>query len=721
MNTMSAVQYLPFIKINRNGNNEIELTVKGIHCSSCMKKIENTLYNDPKVNYARVNLTTETIRFSWKGKKEHSSYLVSLITNLGYTVFIPNENNIKHDEKELKFLLRCIAISLFGSANIMAISIVLWTTTASSIGQETKNLFQWISLIIAVPMIIYSAQPFFKSSITILLNKKTNMDVPIALAILLTTIMSIYETINRGEHIYFDSALMLISFLLIGRYLDKRSRGKARRTAQQLLSKLDGVAKILIQNKIKEIPINQIKKNMIVIVNAGDNIPADGKICKGETNIDISLITGESMPQLAGNEDKVFAGTTNLTQTIHIQVTADTKQNLLSEIIKIMETAQQGHSTFVRIADRASTLYIPVVHSLALLTFLGWIFIGGHSWQMSLMNAVTVLIITCPCALGLAVPVVQILGSQKLMKKGILLKSSDALEKINSTTSIVFDKTGTLTYGEPKLINKPINKHIFTIAASLAGHSNHPLSKALYKEFDNQIIPMTDIKEIIGKGIQGYIGSKLIKLGNNKFCNAKCINDSKNINLFLNIDNQHVYTFQFQDQLRSDTNKIIQTLRKLKFNIVLLSGDTESIVAKMANKLNIEKYKSHMSPIDKKNYIENLQSRKETVLMVGDGLNDAPSLSIADSSISHSKAIDITQNTADIVFQGELLEPVLEIIQTAKNVSDLVKQNFSIAVVYNFIAIPIAVSGMVTPLFAAIAMSSSSLIVLANSFRINLK
>ncbi len=721
MNTMSAVQYLPFIKVNKYGYNEIELSIKGMHCSSCMKRIENILYSDSNTHYARVNLTTEKIKFSWKGKKEYGSYLASLISGLGYKVFISNVSNAVNDKKELNFLLRCIAIGLFGSANLMAISIILWTTPFNSIGQETKNFFQWFSLIIAVPVIVYSGQPFFKSAINVLLNKKTNMDVPIVLAILLATGMSIYETINRGAHIYFDSALMLISFLLIGRYLDKRSRGKAKNTAHQLLSRLDGVAKILIHNKIKEIPINQIKKNMIVIVNAGENIPADGIICKGNSNIDVSLITGESIPQLVKNGEKVFAGTTNLTKIIHLHVTTDNKNNLLSEIVKIMETAQQGYSTFVRIADQASTLYIPIVHSLALFTFLGWFFIGNNSWQISILNAATVLIITCPCALGLAVPVVQVLASQKLMKKGILLKSSDALEKINATTSIVFDKTGTLTYGEPKLINQSIKKNIFTIAASLAAYSNHPLSKTLYKQFDDQILPMTDIREIPGKGMQGYIGSKLIKLGNSKFCNTKYLKDSKKIHLFLNINDEEIFTFQFEDQLRPDANKVVTMLKEFKFNIFLLSGDSEEIVSKIANKLNINDYKSSMSPIDKKNYIENLQSNKESVLMVGDGLNDAPALSIADSSISHSKAIDITQNTADLVFQGDLLQPVFDIIKTSKNVSILVKQNFSIAVIYNLIAIPIAVSGMATPLIAAIAMSSSSLIVLANSFRINLR
>ncbi len=699
------------------GHYSLTLSIKNIHCAACVQRVERGLYEHEAVLSARVNMSTDRLTYSWKGAKEYGDILANAVINLGYDLVPFGGSKKDHSNDQEKYLLRCLAVAGFAMGNLMMISIGLWSEESKLMGNATQDFLHWVSIIIALPAIMYAGRPFFYSAISILKKRHTNMDVPISLAIILASAMSVSETINHGEHIYFDSAVMLLFFLLIGRYLDVRAKGKAKESAQELLSKMQGTATVLKDGKQRVVPIRDLKEGMTILVSAGENVPVDGKVSWGISELDISLITGETIPKCVREDDRVFAGTVNISAPIRIVASKSSDTSLLGDIVKLMEQSEKSQAYFVRIADRAAQLYTPIVHFMGLMTFLGW-WLFGLAWQLALLNAITVLIITCPCALGLAVPVTQVLARGKLFKNGILLKSGDALEKLAGIDFVVLDKTGTLTTGLPTLLDGQYNNRQLQIAASLAANSKHPLSKAISNTYSKELVDIEKVKEFPGMGIQAFLDGKEVKLGSRQWCGEDSITDLESLELWLNIDGEKV-CFNFIDSLRSDAKEVVGNMQEAGLVTALLSGDTKQVVNKVAKSIGISTYFSSLSPVDKCKYIDSMREKGKKVLMVGDGLNDAPSLSSASVSMSPSSAIDIAQNTADIVFQGEKLAPVYQSWRVALKANKLIKQNFTIAVLYNIIAIPLAVMGYVTPLIAAIAMSSSSLVVIGNSFRLN--
>ena len=695
----------------------LTLSIENIHCASCVQRVEMALKEHKEVLSARVNMSTERLTYSWRGAKSFGDFLANKVIDLGYGLKPFGESVEGNSKGQEKTLLRCLAVAGFAMGNLMMISIGLWSEEVEFMGVATQDFLHWISVIIALPAIIYSGRPFFFSSINALKKRHANMDVPISLAIILASMMSLFETINHGEHIYFDSAVMLLFFLLIGRYLDIRAKGKAKESAKALLAKLHGTATVLLHSKRHNIPIRDIKEGMTILIAPGESIPVDGVVLKGVSEVDMSLITGETIPNLVNKGDAVFAGTINIASAFQLTASKASQESLLGEIVTLMERSERSKSRFVRIADKAASIYTPTVHVMALLTFLGWL-VFGQTWQLALLNAVTVLIITCPCALGLAVPVAQVLAGSRLFKSGILLKSGDALEKLAGIDTVILDKTGTLTLGRPELIDKDYKESHLQIAASLAVNSKHPLSQAISMAYSGELLGVNNIEEFPGFGIQAFVGDNEVKLGRRQWCGNENDKETDEIELWLSINNEKV-CFKFIDVLRKDAKDTVKYFQNVGYKVILLSGDSNKIVSNIAKKVGITDYYGEVSPIDKCEYIEKLKKKGSKILMVGDGLNDAPSLSLADVSMSPSSAIDITQNTADIVFQGIVLRPIIKTIVVAKQAKKIIIENFMLAIFYNMIAIPFAVLGYVTPLIAAIAMSSSSLVVILNSFRLN--
>ncbi len=718
------MQYIPaipdfsrYIETQLGGKNRIYLMVEGMSCASCAWQIENELnaYDNVK---ARINFSTRRLSLEWQGTLDRVYELLPQIQKLGFK-FLPFDirQMQSKDMQEQRFLLKCMAIAGFAAGNIMLLSFALWFTDPATMGPATRSLLHWLSALIALPTVIYSGQPFFHSAFRSLRDKRANMDVPISLAIILASAMSLFETINGGMHVYFDSAVMLVFLLLIGRYLDKKARGHARAAAQDLLHLMQGTATVKIGDSSKLMLSHDLEPGMILMIAAGERIAADGIVIHGESQIDQSLITGETMPQSIGIDSQVFAGTINLAQPIMVRVTAAAENSLLSDIIKLMENAEQGQAKYVRLADRISGYYTPAVHILALASFAGWV-VYGLAWQPALMIATTVLIITCPCALALAVPAVQVVASQKLFKQGMLLKSADALERLAKVNTIVFDKTGVLTRGQPDLINKnEIQDENFLLASSMAAQSKHPLSKALAAQGPKNILPL-QVKEIPGQGLEAEWNSQVMRLGKAEWCGIAPILDGAAMELWFSRTGSAPVRFLFADQLRTDAANVVADLWKQGFRILLLSGDRKPVTEKIAQELNIKDYKSALSPVEKSAIVQDLIDQGQTVLMIGDGLNDAPALAGASVSMSPSSAMDITQNAADIVFQGDRLEPVVDAVKIAHTTRRLVNQNFALSFLYNIVAIPVAVTGQVTPLLAATLMSASSILVVLNALRL---
>ena len=716
---------VPYIQQSEEGQSSLHLMVENVHCAGCIGKIERALHATPGVVSARVNMSTRRLNIKWQDGEASAEKLMNKVNDLGYPVapFNP-EHLLDGGSKEDKKLLSALAVAGFAAGNVMLLSVSVWSGHFSDMGDATRGLFHWISALIALPAVIYSGMPFFKSAFRALAGGATNMDVPISLAVLLASAMSLQQTIVGGTHAYFDAAITLLFFLLIGRYLDRRARAKARSAAERLLSLQSTTATIVNEDgETRVIETTNIQPGMVILVSAGERLPIDGVIINGSSDIDSALVTGESLPRQAGPDDTVFAGTINLSQPIQVRVTAAGESTLLSEIVRLMEASEQGRAKYVRLADRIARIYAPTVHILAAGTFIGWMFFG-FGWQDSLMAAIAVLIITCPCALGLAVPVVQVIASGRLLQQGILVKTPDALERLEAIDTVVFDKTGTLTRGELTLVNsEQISEDTLGQAASLAAHSNHPLSKAIVRAASSITAKVTtDVQETPGRGLAGCIEGQEFRLGSADWCGIdNAMSETLGPEIWLSGDSITPQRFQLSDTLRPDACELISTLQLQGLQIELLSGDREDIVKTIARETGISEWRAGCLPDQKVERLKELAKQGRKVLMVGDGLNDAPALAAGHASISPASAADISQTAADLIFQGQSLLPVFSALTTAKNAGKLVRQNFALAFLYNTIAVPIAVIGLVTPLIAAIAMSSSSLVVILNALRLKLQ
>jgi Cu2+-exporting ATPase len=710
-----------YIRLNDDNQNTIRLKISGVHCAVCIQKIETVLDDFDGIIQRRLNFTTGALSITWDGSDTNANDYVSAISNLGYGVH-PYKDGDKESDDQNRFLLMCLGVAGFAAGNLMLLSFGLWITDQNTMGNATREFLHSVSALIATPAILFAGRPFFKSAWSALKHKRTNMDVPISLALLLATGMSVHELMRGAQHVYFDSALMLCFFLLIGRYLDFRARTNARSAATDLMSTLSGFATIIENKKTRKIPIVDVKPGMIVTIAMGEKIPVDGVIETGETDIDTSLVTGETMPYTLKKGDDVFAGTLNISAPITVKVTKVTGDSLLADIVRLMEQAEQGQAAYTRLADRAANFYTPMVHTLAIVAFVLWFLIIGVVWQDALMIAVTVLIITCPCALGLAVPVAQVLSTGQLLRQKIMVKSGDALERLAKIDTIFFDKTGTLTNGKPTLIGK-YNDGDLQLAASMATHSRHPLSQSIVKLYHGNLLKIIDLKEVLGRGLKGTLDGKIILLGNQKLLSDYGVHlDSQSdlMSFFLYQEGRNPVLFHFEDSLRDDTQTVLSHLKNKGMGLILLSGDRNSVVKKVAKNLSFDRIYGDLNPTHKYKILETMKKDNHQILMVGDGLNDAPVLAGADVSMAPGTAIDMAQNATDIIFMGNDLKPVEIAHAMAIKTQKIIKQNFTIALVYNMIAIPMAFMGIVTPMIAAIAMSGSSILVILNSFRLRL-
>lgn len=710
----------PYTRVDEYGNQNLSLFVDGIHCASCIQRVESSLLQLPGVISARLNFSTRRLQVTWTGRPEFSDRICTILEQLGYkpTAFDP-ASLVRAGDEEGKFLLLCLGVAGFAAGNIMLMSFALWTTNIEEMGVPVRDFLHWISALIAIPAISFSGRPFFFSAYKVLRSGRTNMDVPISVALILTSGVSLFELWMHGEHAYFDSAVMLMFFLLIGRYLEYLARSSARKAAGDLLSFMSGTAVLYKNGQYRNILIRDITEDMILHIAMGERIPADCILLEGKTDIDTSLVTGESIPAPALEGQALLSGTLNLSAPILIRTLRTPEDSQLGGMVRLMEKAELSQSKYIKLADRIARLYTPVVHLLALLSFMGWFFIGHAAWQTSLLTAATVLIITCPCALALAIPVVQVLAIGSLMRQGIFIRSGEILERLTKVDTIILDKTGTLTLGKPTLMNSAdIDDLSFMIAASMASQSRHPLSKALAQSYDGEILALK-VEELPGYGLQTTYEGKFIRLGRRDWATSDTATPYPDfMEIVLAVQDAPCVSFLFRDEIRSDAKKVLSILKSQGMNIYLFSGDKMSVVETVATKINIENFMAAMTPEDKYLEMEKLKSQGRYIMMVGDGINDAPVLSGSDVSVSPSSAIDIARNAANIVFTGDGLLPLIKILDTAKTSQKLIQQNLMMTFVYNILAIPLAMAGFITPLIAAVAMSGSSLGVTLNAFRI---
>lgn len=697
----------------------LDLSLQGVHCSGCVSKIERALHDMPGINKARVNLTTARLNVSWCIDDITSKDIVSTVTDLGFGVTPFIHSDVETHQKEvLKILIRYIAVSGFAAMNVMLLSISVWSGEAD-MDSGTRHLFHWISALIALPTIAYAGRAFFLPAFQALKNKQTNMDVPISLALILASALSLYETIMGNRDVYFDAAIMLLFLLLIGRYLDTRLRLRTGEAARRLTAmQVSTATRLLGKGRQETVPAQTLRVDDIILIPVGQRIPTDCCILDGHSEIDAQIVSGETHFRQVSPGDVILSGTINVGAPLKARVASVLGNSFLAEITQLVEVGEQRKSRYVRIADRAARAYVPIVHSLAGLTFAAWFIISGDLRTASL-NAIAVLIITCPCALGLAVPAVHAVAAGKLFEKGIFARSGDAFERIAKIDHIIFDKTGTLTTGRFKLTD--IEKHspeVLALAGSLALHSSHPLARALHPYARGHAFK--DIKETPGKGLKAFFNEELVLLGKADFVGAEEVQKDQS-SVWLRKGLNEPIQFSFEDSARDDARLTIEQLDHEGFTQEMLTGDNSSTAVKTASALGLKKYVANVSPRQKMDLVQQRIAEGLHPLMVGDGINDAPALAAATASMSFASATDISRTASDIIVQNNKLLNLPVAIHTARNAHKRVIENLSLAIIYNVCAIPLAVMGLVTPLIAALAMSSSSLIVTLNALRVSTK
>jgi len=718
-----------FVEHKAPGLAHMTLAVDGVGCAGCIRKIENGLTRLPGIVDARLNFTQRRLAVDWRDGEIDAARIVKTLADIGYPAHPFAPERVEADEtRQARQLLRCLGVAGFAAMNVMLLSVSVWAGNVSDMTQETRDLFHWLSALIALPAAAYAGQPFFQSAWRALRSRALNMDVPISVGVVLALGLSVYETATHAVHAYFDSALMLLFFLLCGRTLDLAMRRKTRLFAGNLASlKAEFAHRFGGNGELVQVPVSALRPGDRVLVRPGELIPADGCVVDGSSDADESLVTGETVPRAVGPGATVYAGSINCSGALTVQVIAAGAGTLVDDVERLLQKATEAKSRTVRLADRAARLYAPVVHVTAALTAIGWL-LAGASLHDAIVIAIAVLIVTCPCAIALAIPAVQVVAAGQLFRSSIILNSGDAIERLAEVDTIVFDKTGTLTLPEPKVDAVSVDPDILQRAARLALSSHHPLAVALAAEA-REPVPYPGAVEEPGRGVRVTIEGREARLGSKSFCG---LDENRNDELqpAAACDREASFIFfthagrtaaiPIRQTLRPDAEAVIAALVARGLNLVVLSGDRPEAVEPIARRLHLTHWLAGVTPADKIAAIEQLKARGRRVLMVGDGLNDAPALAAAHASLSPITAAHLTQAQADALFLGERLMPVLGAVTLTRRARRLMRENLALAVIYNAFAVPVAVAGLLTPLIAAAAMSGSSILVTLNALRARL-
>jgi P-type Cu2+ transporter len=710
-----------FVRHPSEGVAAMDLVVDGVYCGACIATIEKGLSRQDGVRAARVNLASRRVTVEWNEGALDPPVILERLGALGYPAFPFASNTVDSVELQAeKRLLRCLGVAAFGAMNVMLLSVSLWAGADTDPNSATRDLFHWLSALVALPCAAYAAQPFCESAAKALRARSTNMDVPISLGVTLALGLSVFQTLAHEQLAYFDSAMMLLMFLLAGRFLDQRMRRRTRDFAINLsATRADRAVKLFEGGEARETPIAAIRPGDLVLVRAGERVAVDGTVEDGRSDIDQSLVTGETASVAVSPGALVYAGTVNLSGALRVRVQSAASGTLLDEVHALLAKAVEQRSSYVQLADRAARLYVPVVHLTALATFVGWLLLGA-GWQHALVIAITVLIITCPCALGLAVPAVQVVAAGALFRHGLILNSGEALERLAEADTVVFDKTGTLTLPRPTLANAAgIEAADLALAGSLALASRHPLAKAV-AEAAGAKEPMA-AQEFPGEGVSAAHGGETVRLGSVAWCEAEAEAAPvaaawPDASLIALRTPERAVVFAVRQGLRPDAAAVVAEVAR-GHQVEILSGDREPAVALVACELGVTRFESGLKPADKIARLKALAAIGRRALMVGDGLNDAAALAAAHVSISPISAAHIAQAQADALFLGDRLAPVADALRISTKARRLMLENLWLSVVYNLIAVPLAILGYVTPLIAALAMSGSSILVTLNALR----
>lgn len=720
-----------FVSIQNDNSREAKLIIEGITCPACVWLIESRVAKLNGVNNINVNYSTQRCSINWQENKITLSEILSAINQLGYKVFPYNykRRELLYENERKSQLIRLGIAGLFGM-QVMMIAIALYFGEASGIEKHYRVFFHWISLALTLPVLLYSGQPIFTGAFRDIKNKRPGMDVPIALGLSIAFISSLWSTLQQSGHVYFDSIVMFIFFILGGRYFEFMSRKKSTAYLDKTSSILPQFAtRINLNDEQEDIELNKLSSGDKLLIKPGAVIPVDGIVIDGCSSVNESIITGESLPVSKKQGMKVIGGSTNNESPLYISARNIGEQSVLSNIARIIEKASANKPETILLANRIVTAFICVLLIIACAVAFYWYHADQSRW---LEITIAVLVVSCPCALSLATPTAMASAATTLIQNGIALINNNALEKIANSNCFVFDKTGTLTKGELSLAHtdiydKAFNENdVLTIASALESASEHPIAKAIMTAAENkESISIKNIKNFPGEGISGttdrqwFIGTQTFINENCKEKNFKNISNENNLRqIILATKDSIVAVFFFNDEIRDNSPELINDLKAKNKKIILMSGDNEPIVKATANKLGINQYYANLKPEEKLNNILKLQQQGECVCMIGDGINDAPAFAQADVSVAMTDASDITKLNADMLLLNNKINTLETMLKVASKTNNTIKINFSWALAYNLTALPFAMMGYIAPWMAAIGMSLSSLIVVLNASKI---
>lgn len=708
-----------FIRRTDAGDATMDFAIDGADCAACIDDIESSARDVPGVVSARLNVGSRRLSVAWRDEACDAQSVLESLAARGFRAHPFELHRLEaEDVRQTRWLLRCLGVAGFAMMNVMLLSLAVWFGAVSDIGPETRDFFHWLSALLVMPAAAYAGQPFFRSALAALRARKLNMDVPISLGVILAIGMSLYETLNHAEHAYFDSAIMLLVFLLAGRALDQMMRVRMRTAAANMAAlKGDLAHRLGPGGEIVTIPVAALRAGDCVMVRPGDRVPGDALVLSGASCVDESAITGETLPREICPGAKAWAGSLNGQGALTLRVTAAGESSLIDDVRRLVEQASEVKSRYRRLADRASAIYAPLVHLTALCTLAFWLLAGAGA-HFAIVTAIAVLIVTCPCALALAVPAVQVVATGGLFRAGVYLNASDAIERFAEIDHVVFDKTGTLTLPAPRVANAhEIPADLLALAARLALSSRHPLAVAIARA-GGADTPFADASETAGAGVSALVGGVEARLGGAAFCAmADEAPRGADVSLMRLRVGGRTATFEIRQALRADACQVIADLRARNIGVSILSGDRPDAVAPVAQALGVSDWRGGVKPDEKIAFINQLSRAGRRVLMVGDGLNDAPALAGAHASMSPIDAVDMARAGADAMFLGDRLAPIVLALDLSRKARALMRQNLWLAVVYNAVAVPLAVAGFVTPLIAALAMSGSSILVTLNALR----
>ena len=701
---------------------EATIYAGGMYCSACSWLIETSLSEIPGVSSVDVNPITHRLRIRWLHENLGLGDLLARLSGLGYQPqpLAPDDSS-RPEIAEQRMALKRLLVASLGMMQVMMFAVGLYAGDFQGIDADMQRFLRLVSFFVATPVVFYAAKPFFVSALRGVVARKPGMDLPVSIAIGAAYAASVYATFTNGPAVWFDSVAMFVFFLTLGRYLEMRARHHSIDRGVALSQLVPNTATRILDGERSVVPVAQLATDDVVLIRAGESIPADGIIVSGTTSVDEALLTGEAKPRPRTPGDRLAAGSVNLDAIVEMRVVSTGNDTTLGAISRMSERARFTRPQFVNVADRIASYVVVALLFIATAVALYWYLVAP---ERAFVITLSVLVVTCPCALALATPAAFAAAGSRLSELKLLVTNGNAIEVLAEATQVVFDKTGTLTLGKPEVQSVQIlhddydEAECLQIAAALEQASTHPIARAFRS--DGPLPVVSDAENHVAQGASGTIGTSQWRIGNALFALDEPVSDEDSSTvIYLGIDGRKVARFEITDALRPDASETLNTLRSMGIKLSLVSGDNAGAVRGVARSLNIDDAHSDCTPADKLRIIEALQAGGERVVMVGDGINDAPVLAGADTSIAPGHGALLAQTSADVIMIGESLQPVTTALKLSRATLRIVRQNLTWAVVYNVTALPLAMAGMVPPWLAAIGMSASSLVVVLNALRLN--